>query len=145
MARGWGSERTSPEERGPVEGPLRRKTDTDRVREGISESCRSSEPERVASGSAEAVEPQPRTLAPLIKWTHFSPPVSRRASRDDRKKGCWRVILLDFECGAGDAALANDRLQGTDSNLWMVWNGYGHRPKVAEPLHDDVASALPKI
>lgn len=53
------------------------------------------------------------------------------------------MILLDFECGAGDAALANDRLQGTDSNLWMVWNGYGHRPKVAEPLHDDVASALP--
>ena len=60
-----------------------------------------------------------------------------------RKKRCWLVILLDFECGAGDAALANDRLQGTDSNLWMVWNGYGHRPKIAEPLHDDVASALP--
>ena len=60
-----------------------------------------------------------------------------------RKKRCWRVRPLDFECGAGDAALANDRLQGTDSNLWMVWNGYGHRPKVAEPLHNDVASTLP--
>ena len=25
----------------------------------------------------------------------------------------------------------------------MVWNGYCHRPKIASPLHDDVASALP--
>ncbi len=60
-----------------------------------------------------------------------------------RKKRCWRLILLGFECGAGDAALANDRLQGSDSDLWMVWNGYGHRPKFASPLHDDVASTLP--
>jgi len=29
VARGWGSERTSLEERGPVEGPLRRKAETD--------------------------------------------------------------------------------------------------------------------
>lgn len=35
-ARGWGSERTLPEERGPVKGPLRRKAETDRVREEIS-------------------------------------------------------------------------------------------------------------
>ena len=60
-----------------------------------------------------------------------------------RKKRCWRVIPLDFECGADDAALANDRLRGSNPNLWMVWNGYGHRPNVAKPLHDDVASALP--
>ena len=39
--------------------------------------------------------------------------------------------------------MANDRLQGSNPNLWMVWNGYGHRPKIAAPLHDDVASALP--
>jgi hypothetical protein len=25
----------------------------------------------------------------------------------------------------------------------MVWNGHGHRPKAASPLHDDVASMLP--
>ena len=25
----------------------------------------------------------------------------------------------------------------------MVWNGYGYRPNGTEPLHDDVASALP--
>ena len=53
------------------------------------------------------------------------------------------MIFLDFECGACDTALANDRLQGSDSDLWMVWNGYGHRPKFASPLHDDVASTLP--
>jgi hypothetical protein len=53
-----GSERTSPEERGPVEAPLRRKTETDRVREGISEGIHSAEPERVASGGVGAVEPR---------------------------------------------------------------------------------------
>lgn len=88
-----------------------------------------------------------RNLSPVqlrhVSIEIFQPPVSRRASRDDRKKICWRVIPLDFECGAGDAALANDRLQGSNPNLWMVWNGYGHRPKIASPLHDDVASALP--
>ena len=68
-------------------------------------------------------------------------PVSRSA--ENRKKRCWRVILLDLECGACDAALADDRLQGSKSNLWMVWNGHRHRPKVASPLHDDVASTLP--
>ena len=58
--RGWGAARTSPEERGPIEAPLRRKAETDRVREGISEGCRSAEPDRVAPGGARAVEPQPR-------------------------------------------------------------------------------------
>jgi hypothetical protein len=51
--------RTSPEERGPIEGPLRRKAETDRVREGISEGFRLAEPEWVAPGGARAVEPQP--------------------------------------------------------------------------------------
>ena len=51
-----GSERTSPEERGPVEVPLRRKAETERVREGISEGFRSAEPERVAQGGVGAVE-----------------------------------------------------------------------------------------
>ena len=37
-------------ERGPVEALLRRKAETDRVCEGISEGCRSAEPERVARG-----------------------------------------------------------------------------------------------
>ena len=41
---------TSSEERGPVEVLLRRKAETDRVRKGISEGCRSAEPERVAPG-----------------------------------------------------------------------------------------------
>jgi hypothetical protein len=60
--RGWGSARTLPEERGPIEAQLRRKAETDRVREGISEGCRSVEPDRVAPGGARAVEPQPRTF-----------------------------------------------------------------------------------
>ena len=61
---GWGSARTSPEERGPIEVPLRRKAETDRVREGISEGCRSAKPDRVAPGGARAVEPQPRIHSP---------------------------------------------------------------------------------
>lgn len=59
-ARGWGSERISPEERGPVDDLLRRKAETDRVREGISEGCRSAKPERVAPRDVGAVEPWPR-------------------------------------------------------------------------------------
>jgi hypothetical protein len=66
--RGWDSARTSPEERGPIEAQLRRKAETDRVREEISEGCRSAEPDRVAPGGARAVEPQPRTFTlPLRK------------------------------------------------------------------------------
>jgi hypothetical protein len=76
-ARGWGSERTSPEERGPVEGPLRRKAGTDRVCEGIPEGFRSAEPERVAPGGAGAEEPQPRAITLHIKYTH-----SQSRSRD---------------------------------------------------------------
>ena len=53
------------------------------------------------------------------------------------------MIFLGFECGACDTALANDRLQSFNPNIWMVWNWYCHRPKVASPLHDDVASTLP--
>ena len=59
--RGWGSPRTSPEKRGPIEAQLRRRAETDRYREGISEGCRSVEPDRIAPGGARAVEPQPRT------------------------------------------------------------------------------------
>jgi len=50
----------SPEERGPFEALLRRKAETDRVREGISEGFRLAEPEWVAPGGARAVESQPR-------------------------------------------------------------------------------------
>lgn len=53
------------------------------------------------------------------------------------------LVLLDFESRACNAALSNDRLQGSNPNLWVVWNGYRHCPKVASPLHDDVASTLP--
>src|SRR5881409_76335 len=41
----------------PTEAPLRRKAETDRVREGISEGFRSVEPGRVAPGGEGAVEP----------------------------------------------------------------------------------------
>ena len=41
----------------PTEAPLRRKAETDRVREGISEGFRSAEPGRVAPGGAGASEP----------------------------------------------------------------------------------------
>ena len=46
------------EERGPVEASLRRKAETNWVRDGISEGFRSAEPERVAPGDVEAVEPR---------------------------------------------------------------------------------------
>jgi hypothetical protein len=59
-AQGWDSEWTSPEERGPIESPLKWNRETDRVFEGISEGCRSAEPERVAPGGTGAIEPQPR-------------------------------------------------------------------------------------
>lgn len=55
--RGGGPDRTSPMEQGPVEAKLRRKAETDRVYEGISEGWRSAKPERVAPGGANAVEP----------------------------------------------------------------------------------------
>lgn len=60
-----------------------------------------------------------------------------------RKGRCSLLVRLDFECGAYDAALSNDRLQGSNPNLWVVWNGYRHGFKVASPLHDDVTSTLP--
>ncbi len=60
-----------------------------------------------------------------------------------RKESCLLLVLLDFECGTYDPALPNDRLRGSNPNLWVVWNGYRHRPKVASLLHDDVASTLP--
>ena len=77
MGRGWGSERASPDERGPIEGPLRWKAETDRVREGISEGCRTAEPERVAPGGAGTAEPQPRAdetsqLTPHVGASRFS-------------------------------------------------------------------------
>ena len=43
---------------GPVEAPLRRKAETDRVRERISEGFFSAKPERVASGDVGAAEPR---------------------------------------------------------------------------------------
>jgi len=46
-ARGWSSERTSPEEWGPIETQPGRKAETDRVRDGISEGFRPAESERV--------------------------------------------------------------------------------------------------
>ena len=96
LARAWGSEQTSPKERGPIEGPLRWNRETDRVCEGISEGCRSAEPERVAPGGAGAVEPQPRADESklksgakdresfLIARRNAIPtvPVSRRAAAD---------------------------------------------------------------
>lgn len=63
-SRGWSSRRTSPEEREPVEVLLRRKAETDRVREGISEGFRFAEPERVVPRGARALEPQPRPPSP---------------------------------------------------------------------------------
>jgi hypothetical protein len=43
---------------GPAEALLRRKAETDRIREGISKGCLSADPEGVAPGGVEAVEPQ---------------------------------------------------------------------------------------
>lgn len=60
----WGLERISSKEQELVETRLRRKAETDRVREGMSEGCRAVDPERVAPGGAGAVEPQPRTDKP---------------------------------------------------------------------------------
>ena len=57
---------TSPEEPGPVEVLLRRKAETDRVREGISEGCRSAEPERVAPGGGKRLN------------SDIPPPLTRR-------------------------------------------------------------------
>jgi len=53
----------SPEERGPIEGPLRRKAETDRVREGISEGFRLAEPEWVAPEVREQLSPSPTSPA----------------------------------------------------------------------------------
>jgi len=61
MARGRGSERTSPKGLGPVEASLIRKAETDRVCEGISECFHSAKPERVAPGGVGAVEAWHRT------------------------------------------------------------------------------------
>ena len=52
----------SPEERGPVEGSLRRKAETDRVREGISEGCRSAEPNWSLMEVRERLSPSPAQL-----------------------------------------------------------------------------------
>lgn len=57
MARGWGSEQRSPEERGPVEARLRWKADTDRVRERISEGFRVSEPNGSLREAQERLSP----------------------------------------------------------------------------------------
>jgi hypothetical protein len=65
--RGRGSERTSQEERGPVEAQPRWKADTDRVREGMSEGCHVAEPELVDPEGARAAEPQPRAVQSYLK------------------------------------------------------------------------------
>ena len=50
---------------------------------------------------------------------------------------------LGFECGTGDAALPNDRLQSSDSDFCMVWDGNRHCAEISLPLHHHVVSALP--
>jgi hypothetical protein len=49
---------------------------------------------------------------------------------------------LRFECGPGDAALSDDRLQGSDPDFWVVWDGNRHCAKVRPSLHYDVTAAV---
>jgi len=58
---------TSPEERGSDEALLRRKTETDRVREGISEGCRAAEPDRdIPGGGEQLISDIPSHPSPLL-------------------------------------------------------------------------------
>jgi hypothetical protein len=44
--------------------------------------------------------------------------------------------------GSSDSALSNDRLQRSDLQLGVIWNGNGYGAEVGLPLHHNMASTL---
>lgn len=54
----------------------------------------------------------------------------------------WPYGRLDFEDGAMDPTLPNDRLQRTDPQFMVIRNRNRHCAKIGSPLHDNVTPAL---